>query len=514
MSSKITQDAPKKQNHANSATAAGARGPGLSEAQAQRIFGAALSHGGALAELYFERTASTRIVYEDQKIDRILEGKDQGCGVRVLADGRSVYGYTTSWNAADLETLAHGLAASIEVAPEANTTRPENFKAWMTPKPKSSEMAQYKIKKDPRALGISEKVAWVKRAEAAARAVMPHARQITAIWLDTYREIWVYNSDGTFAPDAKQYLQMVVQVVGEKDGRVESAYESDGGYVGVEFLENGAPEEIGRAAAKRVQILLDAEPAPAGTLPVVLASEAGGTMIHEAVGHGLEADLACNGMSVYQGKVGELVASPLITVIDDGGMPEKRGSFVYDDEGTPAQRTVLIEKGVLQGYLVDRLSALKFDLMATGNGRRETFRSKPIVRMTNTYIAPGKDDPAEILRSTRYGVYVKSMGGGQVNTVTGDFVFAVTEGYLIEEGRITRPIRGATLVGNGPQVLKQVDRVGSDLGFSTGTCGKDGQGAPVTDAQPTIRIPAITVGGEVPIEKIWPGVAASSSTTT
>lgn len=479
--------------------------PELTADQAKQIFAAALAHGGSLAELYFERTASTRIVYEDQKIDRILEGKDQGCGVRILADGRSVYGYTTAWDAQSLENLARSLAASItQGAPRAST-----FKNWITPKPASPKMAEYQIKLDPRALPVGEKIKWVKRAEAAARAELPDARQITAIWLDTRREIWVYNSDGTFAPDTKQYLQMVVQVVGEQNGRVESAYESDGGYVGLEFLDTGAPEEIGRTAAKRVKILLSAEPAPAGTLPVVLASEAGGTMIHEAVGHGLEADLACNGMSVYQGKVGQAVASPLITVIDDGGMPEKRGSFVYDDEGTPAQRTVLIENGVLQGYLVDRLSALKFDLMATGNGRRETFRSKPIVRMTNTYIAPGKDDPAEILSSTRYGVYVKAMGGGQVNTVTGDFVFAVTEGYLIEDGRITRPIRGATLVGNGPQVLMQVDRVGTDLGFSTGTCGKDGQGAPVTDAQPTIRIPALTVGGEVSVEKLWPHLTQS-----
>jgi hypothetical protein len=198
-------------------------------------------------------------------------------------------------------------------------------------------------------------------------------------------------------------------------------------------------------------------------------------MIHEAVGHGLEADLACNGLSVYQGKVGQQVASSLITVLDDGTMPARRGSYAYDDEGTPSQKTTLIENGILKGYLVDRLSAMKFDLPATGNGRRETFRNKPIVRMTNTYIAPGKDDPAQILKDTKEGIFVKAMGGGQVNTVTGDFVFAVTEGYLIRDGKLGEAIRGATLVGNGPRVMEIVDRVGSDLGFATGTCGKDGQ---------------------------------------
>ena len=227
-------------------------------------------------------------------------------------------------------------------------------------------------------------------------------------------------------------------------------------------------------------------------------------MIHEAVGHGLEADLACNGLSVYQGKMGQKVASSLISVIDDGTMPTRRGSYSFDDEGTPSQRNTLIENGVLKSYMVDRLSAMKFDMMATGNGRRESFRHKPIVRMTNTYIASGKDDAAAILKSTPKGIFVRAMGGGQVNTVTGDFVFAVTEGYLIENGKLGEPIRGATLVGNGPTVLSMVDRVGNDLGFATGTCGKDGQGAPVTDAQPTLRIPELTVGGEVPMSTYWP----------
>ena len=220
-------------------------------------------------------------------------------------------------------------------------------------------------------------------------------------------------------------------------------------------------------------------------------------MIHEAVGHGLEADLAQSGLSVYSGKLGQQIAAPIITVLDDATLPGRRGSFRFDDEGTPAQRTVLVEKGILRTYLYDQLTAMKDGRASTGNGRRESYRHRPIPRMTNTMIAPGASRPESILRETHRGLYVRKMGGGQVNTVNGDFVFEVSEGYLIENGSIGEPVRGATLIGNGPNVLLSIDRVGSDLGFSIGTCGKDGQGSPVSDAQPTIRIPDITGGGEV-----------------
>jgi TldD protein len=228
---------------------------------------------------------------------------------------------------------------------------------------------------------------------------------------------------------------------------------------------------------------------------VVLSSEAGGTMIHEAVGHGLEADLALEGLSVYSNRIGETVASERITVIDDATIPQRRGSYGYDDEGFRAQKTLLIEKGVLKGYLCDRLYAMRFGGKSTGNGRRQSYKHPPIVRMSNTLIAPDKDDPDAILRDTPKGVLVKKMGGGQVNTVNGDFVFEVSEGYMIRNGQVGDPIRGATLTGNGPKVLESIDRVGNDLGFAIGTCGKDAQGVPVADAQPTLRIPEIVVGG-------------------
>lgn len=471
----------------------------LAPEDVEQVLRTALKNGGELAELFFERVASTRLIQEGGKIDQIIEGTDQGVGLRIIYNQRSVYGYTTELTRQSLEKLATALSAAVEGPAPKKTLKIE----WQSARSRSNEMVDYQVKRSPRSVGVGEKIKIVQRMDKAARAELPDARQVTAICGDTQREILIVNSDGLIARDSKTYFQMIAQVVGMKDGRVETAHESDGGYVGLEFMDEVSPESIGKSAAERVKVLLRATQAPAGTMPVVLASEAGGTMIHEAVGHGLEADLACNGLSVYQGKVGEQVASSLVTVVDDGTLPAKRGSYVFDDEGTPSQKNTLIENGVLKGYMVDRLSAMKFDLMATGNGRRESFRHKPIVRMTNTYVAPGKDDPEKILRETSWGIYVKSMGGGQVNTVTGDFVFAVTEGYLIENGKLGAPIRGATLVGNGPKVLSIVDRVGWDLGFITGTCGKDGQGAPVTDAQPTMRIPELTVGGEVPIEKYW-----------
>lgn len=461
------------------------------------VLAKALSRGGDLAELYFEELESTRISIEDRKVDKIVDGIDRGVGLRVIFENRSVYGYTTDLTQGALMTLAESLAQAVDVH-EGRTVQAREIPDWRWSEQRAATIRDYSVQEPPKRVSISDRIALARRAEKGARDEFSEAKQVSAIILDSERKILVVNSDGLVSSDSKTYLSCYTEVVGEKDGRIESAHEGDGGFVGLEFFKETTPESIGKECARRVKVLLSAVPAPAGTLPVVLSADAGGTMIHEAVGHGLEADLACNGLSVYQNKIGQQVASKLITVIDDGTIPAKRGSYRFDDEGNPSKKTVLIENGILKGYLVDRISALKFDLEPTGNGRRETFRHRPIVRMTNTYIAPGKDDPAQILADTKKGIFVKAMGGGQVNTVTGDFVFAVTEGYLIQDGKLGPAIRGATLVGNGPKAMMIVDRVGNDLGYAIGTCGKDGQGAPVTDAQPTLRIPELTVGGEVP----------------
>jgi TldD protein len=263
------------------------------------------------------------------------------------------------------------------------------------------------------------------------------------------------------------------------------------------MLTDQAVEQAATDAARRAVLNVGAEPAPAGTYTVVLSSEAGGTLIHESVGHGLEADLNLKGLSVYAGRIGQKVASELITVIDDGTDPNQRGTAAMDDEGTQTHRTVLIEKGVLRTYLSDRKHAEKLGIPRSGNARRESFRHLPICRMTNTMIASGDSDPAAIVRSVKDGIFVKKMGGGQVDVVSGNFAFEVTECYRIRDGKLAEPLRGATLVGQGPKLMSEIDMVGWDLGYSTGTCGKDGQGAPVADAQPTLRIPSVVIGGRV-----------------
>jgi TldD protein len=288
---------------------------------------------------------------------------------------------------------------------------------------------------------------------------------------------------------------MSVNAVAAEGPVIQTGYDSAGGTRGLELFDGEKPADLGRQAARRALLMLKARRAPAGRMAVVLSGEAGGTMVHEACGHGLEADLAQKNLSVYSGKKGTQVASELVTVVDDGTLPGRFGSFRFDDEGNPAQKTVLIDKGILSGYMYDHITAARDGVEPTGNGRRQSFQHRPIPRMSTTYLAPGETPPEEIIRETKSGLLVRHMGGGQVNTTNGDFVFDVPEGYLIENGEATVPVRGATLTGNGPDVLKQIDMVGSDFGFSLGICGKDGQGVPVSDAQPTIRIPSLVVGG-------------------
>ena len=354
---------------------------------------------------------------------------------------------------------------------------------------------RFEIKKPPQAVDLEGKRKLVSRAEAVAWGADPRIRQAKILFGEISKKVWMANSLGELSKDDRTYTLFYVQVVAEENGTVQTGYHPEGGLIGLELLDKITPEEIARKSVQQALLMLRARKAPAGTMPVVLSSEAGGTMVHEAVGHGLEADLAGRGLSVYHKKVSQKIASERITVVDDATLVGKRGSFVFDDEGVPSERTVLIEKGVLKNYMYDRRMAMKDGVHSTGNGRRESYRFRPICRMTNTMILPGLEDPEEIVRSTEKGLFVRKMGGGQVNTVNGDFVFEVNEGYLIEKGTLGEPVRGAILMGNGPKVLQIIDKVGNDHGFSIGTCGKDGQGVPVGDAQPTLRIPELVVGG-------------------
>ena len=414
-----------------------------------------------------------------------MAGTDRGVGLRVISDLRTAYAFSNEVTESALLELAETVSRAV---------KGKIFGRVIDLRQKTVD-AGFPIKLPPDGIALQDKVALVNLADRTGRNVDSRIRQVLAVYRDSMVKIEIANSLGEFIETSRTGTLFIVQAVAGEGNVIQTGYEPVGGYSGFEIFRERSPEEIALGAAKRAVMMLSARRAPAGPMQVVLSANAGGAMVHEAVGHGLEADLAQAGMSVYTGKVGTRVASPLITVIDDATIPNVRGSFNFDDEGTPGQKTVLVENGILKGYLYDRLTAMKDGCPSTGNGRRESYRAKPIVRMSNTLIAPGETSPESIISSVDQGLFVEKMGGGQVNTVNGDFVFEVTEGYLIENGRIAEPVRGATLTGNGPDVLKKIVMVGSDLGFGIGTCGKDGQGVPVADAQPTLLIAEITVGG-------------------
>lgn len=446
---------------------------------------AALRSGGDHADIFVERRVGTSIVIEDDKVEKLITGSTAGVGVRVLFDGKTAYAITNDLTEGSLMALATTLRASvaegrsIECA-DLRVRRPAFTQAVKTP---------------PSGVPVERKVRIMMEANAMARGFDPSIRQVSITYRDSVQSVQIAASDGRLCQEERTQSVALANVVAMRDGVVQTGYEPVGGARGFELFDLEPLTKAAQRAASLAVRMLGARRAHGGRMPVVISSEAGGTMIHEAIGHGLEADLAGQGLSRFSGKIGAQVASPLVSVLDDATLDGRRGSYSFDDEGTPSGRTELVRDGVLLCYMCDLLSHFKYGYQTTGNGRRESYRSRPIPRMSNTYIAPGKSDPSEVLRSTERGLYVRKMGGGQVNTVNGDFVFDVSEGYIIEGGKMGELVRGATLSGNGPEVLMSIDMVGSDLGFAIGTCGKDGQGAPVSDAMPTLRIPDIVVGG-------------------
>ncbi|HBO83420.1 MAG: peptidase C69 [Deltaproteobacteria bacterium GWC2_42_11] len=447
----------------------------------------ALKNGGDFADIYFEETVNTSVICEENRIEKIIAGIDKGCGIRVIFNHKTAYAYTNDLSQKGLAALAETVSHAVKNHETGKDISVIN----------KSISNGFFIKIPPDKTLLPEKVDIVNRANKIAWGMDKRIRQVKVIYGDGTREMAVINSEGEWVEDRRTSLLFAVSAVAQEGEILQTGYEPIGGISGMEIFDELPPEKIAETAGKRAITMLKARRAPGGKMSVVLSSEAGGTMIHEAIGHGLEADLAQQGLSVYSNKIGEKVASDLITVIDDATIPNKRGSYFFDDEGTRGQKTVLVENGILKNYMYDRLTAMKDKKQSTGNGRRESYHHRPIPRMTNTYIAAGKTDPEDIISSVENGLLVKKMGGGQVNTVNGDFVFEVTEGYLIENGKVTEPIRGATLTGSGPSTLRDIDMVGSDLGFGIGTCGKDTQGVPVSDAQPTLRIPEIVIGGDV-----------------
>jgi TldD protein len=454
----------------------------------ERALRTALSRGGDWAELFWERHETLQLVLDDQRIEDAITGVDQGAGVRVVQGEQTVYANGNVTDVDDVMAIAGRAARSVADGSglhEAARLVPDDL-----PRPHSVAI-------DPRTVAVERKVALLRLGNEVARAHDPRVSQATVSYAESVQEVLVANSDGVHRTDTRVRVNFAVQVVAKDGAVLESGFEAVRGTLGFEMLTDDVVRAAAQTAARRAVLNVGAQAAPAGTYTVVLSSEAGGTLIHESVGHGLEADLNLKGLSVYSGRIGEKVASELITVVDDGRDPGQRGTAAMDDEGTPTQRTVLIEKGILKTYLSDRKHAEELGIRRSGNARRESFRHLPICRMTNTMIAPGESDPEEIVRSVKDGIFVKKMGGGQVDVVSGNFAFEVTECYRIRDGKLAEPLRGATLVGQGPKLMSEIDMVGWDLGYSTGTCGKDGQGAPVADAQPTLRIPSVVIGGKV-----------------
>ena len=345
---------------------------------------------------------------------------------------------------------------------------------------------------------VEQKLDLLRRADAAARAADPRVTQVMVSLAGSHEVMLVAAADGTLAADVRPLVRMNVSVIAERQGRREQASMGGGGRGAyADFFADGEPERYAREAVRQATTLLDAVPAPAGSMTVVLGPGWPGVLLHEAIGHGLEGDFNRKGTSAYSGRIGQQVASPLCTIVDDGTLPNRRGSLSLDDEGTPTQCTTLIENGILKGYIQDKLNARLMGMRPTGNGRRESFAHLPMPRMTNTYMLAGASDPAEIIASVKKGLYAVNFAGGQVDITNGNFVFSASEAYLIEDGKVTRPVKGATLVGNGPEVLGCVSMVGKDLKLDTGigVCGKDGQSVPVGVGQPTLKVDALTVGG-------------------
>ncbi len=454
----------------------------------ERVLSAALRHGGEFAEVFAEDKSTSSAMLDDGRVEELSSGRERGAGIRVVSGDTTGFAHTADLTEAGLLRAAEaasavarsgeGGATAVAVGPLGSG--PDNGGGDRSAATRGSK---------------GETLELLRQADEAARSAGAAISQVQAACGMSSRRVLIANSDGLLAGDHQSRSRFSVSCVATADTGLQTGYESAARTMGFEMFDEVSVAELAELAAKRALSKLTARPAPSGELPVVLAGGSGGILFHEACGHGLEADHIVKDASVYTGRVGQLVASPLVTLVDDGTVGTEWGTFAVDDEGRPAQRNVLIDHGVLTDYLWDYLRARKEGRVSSGNGRRQTYQHLPMVRMTNTFLLPGDEDADEIVAQTPRGVYVAKLGGGQVNTTTGDFVFGTTEAYLIEGGRITEPLRDANLIGNGPEILKRIDAVAGDFGMTPGTCGKDGQSVPVGCGQATLRLTGVTIGG-------------------
>lgn len=452
------------------------------------ILSVALGKGIDNADLYFQHSIMESWALEDGIVKQGTFSVDQGIGIRSQAVEKTGFAYS---NTLTKEALLQAASAAKSIVNSGQTGRVQAFS-------QVAASSLYIANNPLEAMAREDKVALLKRIDQAVRALDPRIQQVTVSLTGVWEHILIASSDGDLAADVRPLVRFNVSIIVEQNGRRESGSYGGGGRRDYSyFLTEDRAMSYAKEALRQALVNLEAIPAPAGTLPVVLGSGWSGVLLHEAVGHGLEGDFNRKGSSAYSGKIGEKVASSLCTIVDDGTLADRRGSLTVDDEGTPTACTTLIENGILKGYMQDKLNARLMKQKPTGNGRRESYAFLPMPRMTNTYMLAGESDPEEIIRSVKRGIYCASLGGGQVDITSGKFVFSTSEAYLIEDGQLTAPIKGAMLVGNGPDVMNQVSMVGNDLALDSGigTCGKDGQSVPVGVGQPTLKIDAITVGG-------------------
>jgi TldD protein len=463
---------------------------GVTTHDLEAYLAAALDRGGDYADLFFELKINHSIVLEEQIVKTATKAVNLGVGVRVLSGERTGYAHSDDLSRASILKAAQTAAFIASASAKGGKLGIE------TASPKEHDL--YSVPLLPADLAIAEKIGLLRQADEAARAYDPRIRQVQASYVDETRHILLVSSDSRYTWDIQPMVRLNVLCTAEENGKRQSGHQGGGGRRTLEiFRDDLEPAALAREAARQAILQLGAEDAPAGTMEVVLGPGWPGILLHEAIGHGLEADFNRKKTSAFSGLVGQKVASELCTVVDDGTIPFRRGSLNIDDEGNPTRQTVLIENGVLQGYLQDHLSAKLMGAPLTGNGRRQGYDHIPLPRMTNTFMMAGQSTPDEIIRSVKKGLYAVHFGGGQVDITSGKFVFSASEAYLIEDGQITTPVKEATLIGDGPTVLRQVTMVGNDLKLDQGVgiCSKEGQSLPVGVGMPTIKIREITVGG-------------------
>lgn len=461
---------------------------GLGERHLSTTLGGLMRGGVDYADLYFQVTRQESWSLEDGIIKEGSFSLDQGVGVRANSGEKTGFAYSDELVLPALQSAA---SAARAIARQGQDKR---IQAWR----RSDAAVLYPMSDPTTSIDDAQKTSLLLELDAATRQLDSRIEQVMISLASSQDLVLVAASDGTLAADIRPLIRLNVSVILQQDGQREHGYSGGGARADLSyFLDGDIPLEFAREAVRQAAIQLEAQPAPAGTMPVVLGNGWPGILLHEAVGHGLEGDFNRKGHSAFSGKVGQRVASEACTIVDDGTIANRRGSLSVDDEGTPAQKTVLVENGILRGYMQDKLNARLMGVEVTGNGRRESFAHVPMPRMTNTYMLSGSHDPGEIIASVEKGLYAPSFGGGQVDITSGKFVFSANEAYLIENGKVTTPVKGAMLIGDGPEALHKISMIGNDLKLDSGvgTCGKEGQSVPVGVGQPTLKIDELTVGG-------------------